>query len=201
MAAVHSKDGKAELALRRALHRRGLRFRLHARDIEGRPDIVLRSKRLAVFGDMWHGNAWKLRGLERLEDMFPTNTEFWTAKITRNVERDRQVTNRLAEQGWTVVRIWESDILADPDAAAQRCSTPSPPRRARDALPLNARSVSATPRCRHRGGPGRRRRDAPGRRDRCEIMLKGVPARPPLLGRGGRLHRCSHAQSGIREEV
>ncbi len=122
MAAVRSKDSKAELALRRALHSRGVRFRLHARDIEGRPDIVIRSKRLAVFvdGDMWHGNAWRLRGLERLEDMFPTNTGFWTRKISRNMERDRLVTNRLAEQGWTVVRVWESDVLPDPEAAAQR---------------------------------------------------------------------------------
>jgi DNA mismatch endonuclease (patch repair protein) len=122
MAAVRSKDSRAELALRKALHRQGLRFRLHAPDVEGRPDIVIRSKRLAVFadGDMWHGNAWRLRGLNRLEDMFPTNTEFWTKKIRRNMERDREVTQRLAEKGWTVVRLWESDILANPDEAAQR---------------------------------------------------------------------------------
>jgi DNA mismatch endonuclease, patch repair protein len=122
MAAVKGKDTKAELALRRALHRRGLRYRLHAPDVPGRPDIVIRSRRLAVFadGDMWHGNAWRLRGLKRLEDMFPTNTSFWTEKIRRNIERDKEVTARLLEEGWTVVRIWESEILADPDAAAQK---------------------------------------------------------------------------------
>ena len=122
MAAVRGKDTKAELALRRALHHRGLRFRLHASDVFGRPDIVIRSRRLAVFadGDMWHGNAWQLRGLSRLEDMFPNNTEFWTKKIRRNMERDREVTARLTEEGWTVVRVWESDILADPDAAAKK---------------------------------------------------------------------------------
>ncbi len=122
MAAVRGKDTKAEMALRRALHRRGLRFRLHASDVTGRPDLVIRSRRLAVFadGDMWHGNAWRLRGLDRLEDMFPNNTEFWTKKIRRNIERDREVTARLAEEGWTVVRLWESDILADPDAAASK---------------------------------------------------------------------------------
>jgi len=122
MAAVRGKDTKAEMALRRALHRRGLRFRLHASDVTGRPDLVIRSRRLAVFadGDMWHGNAWRLRGLDRLEDMFPNNTEFWTKKIRRNIERDREVTARLAEEGWTVVRLWESDILADPDAAATK---------------------------------------------------------------------------------
>jgi DNA mismatch endonuclease (patch repair protein) len=122
MAAVRGKDTKAEMALRRALHRRGLRFRLHAKDVPGRPDIVIRSRRLAVFadGDMWHGNAWRLRGLDRLEDMFPNNTEFWTKKIRRNMERDREVTAQLAERGWTVVRLWESDILADPEAAATK---------------------------------------------------------------------------------
>jgi DNA mismatch endonuclease (patch repair protein) len=122
MAAVRGKDTKAEVALRRALHRRGLRYRLHASDVLGRPDIVIRSRRLAVFadGDMWHGNAWRLRGLSRLEEMFPTNTEFWTKKIRRNIERDREVTARLTEEGWTVVRLWESDILTDPDAAAAK---------------------------------------------------------------------------------
>lgn len=122
MAAVKGKDSKAELALRRALHQRGLRYRLHAADVPGRPDVVIRSRRLAVFadGDMWHGNAWRLRGLDRLEDMFPTNTSFWTKKIRRNMERDEEVTARLLGEGWTVVRIWESEILADPDAAAQK---------------------------------------------------------------------------------
>jgi DNA mismatch endonuclease (patch repair protein) len=52
--------------------------------------------------------------------MFPSNTEFWTKKIRRNMERDREVTARLKEEGWTVVRLWESDILADPDVAAKK---------------------------------------------------------------------------------
>src|ERR1700747_3217921 len=85
MAAVRNKNTKAELALRRALHRRGLRYRLHPSDVFGRPDIVIRSRGLAVFvdGDMWHGNAWRVRGLSSLEDLFPNNTEFWTKKIRR----------------------------------------------------------------------------------------------------------------------
>ena len=122
MSAVRSKDSKAELALRKALHGKGMRFRLHASDVPGKPDIVIRSKRLAVFadGDMWHGNAWRLRGLRRVEDMFPNNTEFWVEKIRRNMERDCEVTHQLEEEGWTVVRIWESEILADPDAAAEK---------------------------------------------------------------------------------
>src|SRR5688572_10251123 len=84
MAQVKNKDSKAELAIRRRLHAMGLRYRLHYR-IEGRPDIAFPSRRVAVFidGDFWHGNAWKLRGLGSLAELFPTRTEWWVAKITR----------------------------------------------------------------------------------------------------------------------
>ena len=112
----------AELALRRELHARGLRYRLHARDIIGRPDVVVRKYRIAVFvdGDFWHGNAWKLRGLPSLEALFPTRTEWWVSKIRRNIARDREVTDTLRESGWNVIRVWESEILDDPAAAAER---------------------------------------------------------------------------------
>lgn len=122
MAAVRSKDSKAELALRRALHARGLRYRLHARDVTGHPDLVIRSRRLAVFvdGDMWHGNEHRRRGLANVADLFPTRTEWWVAKIERNIRRDQQVNAELTAQGWAVVRIWESDILRDPQQAADK---------------------------------------------------------------------------------
>ena len=122
MAAVRSKDSKGELALRRALHARGLRYRLHARDVPGRPDLVIRSRRLAVFvdGDMWHGNEHHRRSLSSLADLFPTRTDWWVAKIERNMQRDREVNARLAADGWTVIRIWESEVLADPAKAADR---------------------------------------------------------------------------------
>lgn len=122
MAAVRNKDSKAELALRRALHARGVRYRLHARDVLGRPDVVIRSKRLAVFvdGDFWHGNAHRLRGLDRLEDLFPNRTDWWMAKLEKTMARDRHVTAQLQAGGWTVVRIWESAVLASPEDAADR---------------------------------------------------------------------------------
>jgi DNA mismatch endonuclease, patch repair protein len=120
MAAVRSKHSKAELALRRELHARGLRYRLHAQDVTGHPDIVIRSKRLAVFvdGDMWHGNEHRRRGLSSLADLFPTRTEWWVEKIERNMRRDEEVNERLASAGWTVIRIWESEVLKDPRKAA-----------------------------------------------------------------------------------
>lgn len=123
MASVRSKDSKAELCLRRALHAAGLRYRLHAADVLGRPDIVIRSRRLAVFvdGDMWHGNPEEARrrGRDSLADLFPSRTDWWIAKIERNIARDREVTEKLQSEGWTVVRLWEHDVLADPGGGAR----------------------------------------------------------------------------------
>lgn len=114
MAKVKSKDSKAELAIRRRLHAMGLRYRLHYK-ITGRPDLVFVRESVAVFvdGDMWHGNAWRLRGLNSLAEMFPTRTDWWVAKITRNMERDAEVTQALQEEGWLVIRVWENDIQRD----------------------------------------------------------------------------------------
>jgi len=120
MSRVRNKDSKAELMLRRELHRRGLRYRLHCRDVLGTPDICIKRYRLAVFvdGDMWHGNEHKRRGLDNLAELFPNNTEFWVAKITGNIQRDHEVSDGLAQAGWTVLRLWESLVLENPNEAA-----------------------------------------------------------------------------------
>lgn len=120
MARVRSRDSKAELALRRAIFARGIRYRLHARELVGCPDLVIRKHRVAVFvdGDFWHGNAWRLRGLPNLEAQFPTRTQWWTSKIQRNMRRDEEVNVALRAEGWKVLRIWESEVLRDPEAAA-----------------------------------------------------------------------------------
>ena len=123
MARVRNKDSRAELALRRALHAAGVRYRLHASDLLGRPDLVIRSRRLAVFvdGDLWHGNPDEVRrrGRASLAELFPTRTEWWVTKIERTVQRDREVTSALRAQGWTVLRLWEHDVLRDPDGCAR----------------------------------------------------------------------------------
>jgi len=122
MARVRNKDSKAELALRRALHAAGVRYRLHAPDVTGRPDLVIRSRRLAVFvdGDLWHGNPDEVRrrGRASLAELFPTRTDWWVAKIERTVARDREVTEALRAEGWTVLRLWEHDVLRDPAGSA-----------------------------------------------------------------------------------
>ena len=124
MAKVRNRDSRAELALRRALHATGVRYRLHAPDVTGRPDLVIRSRRLAVFvdGDLWHGNPDEVRrrGRDSLAELFPTRTEWWVAKIERTIERDREVTSRLRADGWTVLRFWEHDVLRDPEPCVRR---------------------------------------------------------------------------------
>lgn len=125
MAAVKSRDTSPELALRRGLHARGLRFRVNPGKVAGRPDIVNRSRRVAIFvdGDFWHGNPadWARRGFESMEDQFrPANRKRWATKLRRNIERDRHVTSQLESEGWTVLRFWESEIREDLDAIVER---------------------------------------------------------------------------------
>jgi len=120
MSAVRSRNSAPELALRSQLWRRGIRFRVHRRDLPGTPDIAIARQRIAIFvdGDFWHGHQWVTRGLPSLASAFPTNREYWVTKIGRNQERDRHADARLAALGWRSVRIWESDIRANPEACA-----------------------------------------------------------------------------------
>jgi DNA mismatch endonuclease (patch repair protein) len=122
MSRVRHKDSKAELALRRALFAIGLRYRIHAASIIGRPDVSIRSRRIAIFvdGDLWHGNPKlpSMRGRDDFAALFPSRTDWWLEKIERNIARDKYVTESLQTDGWLVIRVWESEILADPTAAA-----------------------------------------------------------------------------------
>ena len=124
MRAVRSKNTRPELVLRRAVHARGGRFRLHAADVPGCPDMVVRSRKIAIFidGDLWHGNPdeWKRRGRPDLASLFPTRTTWWVQKIERNMERDRAVNVELRERGWRVLRLWASDVLAHTTATAEQ---------------------------------------------------------------------------------
>lgn len=123
MAAVRGHDTRPELALRRALHARGVRYRLHPRDVVGRPDLANRSRKVAVFvdGDFWHANPaeWRRRGFDSMEAQFPMRKRAeWMAKLRRNIDRDAEVNDALTSEGWRVIRVWESEVRADPDAVA-----------------------------------------------------------------------------------
>ncbi len=109
---------RAELALRRALWRLGLRYRLNDGRLPGRPDLVLARYRAVVFvdGDFWHGRDWESRK-GRLKD--GSNGAYWVAKIAYNRERDRRNDGLLAGLGWRVRRLWETDVLRDPGAVAR----------------------------------------------------------------------------------
>jgi DNA (cytosine-5)-methyltransferase 1 len=117
MRKVHGKDTTPELALRRALWARGLRYRVNTTELPGKPDIVIPSARLAIFvdGDFWHGNQFRKRKLTALEQQFPeTATKtYWLTKIRRNMTRDAANTSVLLFQGWSVLRFWESQLRAD----------------------------------------------------------------------------------------
>jgi len=107
MSMIRSKDTRPELVLRKTLWARGHRYSLHCTDIHGTPDIVFRKKRVAVFLDsaFWHGKDY-----EKTVSRIKTNRKYWQAKIKRNTERDKTVTDLLRNLGWTVIRIWDDDL-------------------------------------------------------------------------------------------
>ena len=110
-----SRDTKPEMAVRSAVHRRGIRFRVSTRpqpELPRTADLVLRKTRIAVFVDgcYWHG-------CPDHHTQPATNAEYWAAKIAGNIERDAETTAYLEQAGWTVLRFWEHE---DPEAAADR---------------------------------------------------------------------------------
>ena len=107
MAAIHSASTKPELYLRRALWHHGFRYRVNDKRLPGRPDIVLPKYRSVVFvhGCFWHGH----KGCPT-SHIPETNTEFWTAKIARNQERDQEVWRKLEAKGWNVIIVWECQL-------------------------------------------------------------------------------------------
>lgn len=109
MARVRGKDTKPELKVRRFLHAAGLRFRLQAKELPGRPDIVFRSRRVAVFvhGCFWHRHDDPYCKLSRMPK---SRQEFWGPKLKANAERDRRNVHALRELGWTVEVVWECDL-------------------------------------------------------------------------------------------
>lgn len=124
MRRVRSRDTAPEVLLRKALWATGLRFRTCPDNLPGKPDIVIHSKRLAIFidGDFWHGGQWRRRGLTSLDDQFRQSESraYWLRKIRRNMNRDCHATADLLENGWNVVRLWESEVLADVNASVQK---------------------------------------------------------------------------------
>ena len=108
MASIRGRDTKPELIVRRYLFGRGFRYRLNHPRLPGHPDIVLRQYRTVIFvnGCFWHGH----KGC-RYFTVPKSNTDFWSAKISRNAERDRSVQQQLAAMGWHCVTVWECQLM------------------------------------------------------------------------------------------
>ena len=107
------KDTSIERLFRKALWHRGVRFRKNCRDVLGTPDVSIKKYCLAVFcdGDFWHGKDY--HGVK-------SHKKFWDEKINRNRERDLEYTIRLRDEGWIVLRFWESDIRSDVEACVDK---------------------------------------------------------------------------------
>lgn len=118
MRRVPRANTKGERVLQSALRRRGLRFSTHVRVFGCRPDVIFRAERVAVFvdGDYWHGRLLLDRGPGALSKAFAPHVRMFGAdKIERNVARDQRQARRLRRHGWSVIRIWERDVLAAAD--------------------------------------------------------------------------------------
>ena len=104
MAGIRGKDTKPELALRRALHARGFRFRLHVKKVPGRPDLVFPKHRAVVFV---HGCFWHRHAGCRYTTTPSTRPEFWQTKFEANLARDAAIQDALIQTGWRVAMVWE----------------------------------------------------------------------------------------------
>ncbi len=106
---IKSNDTKIEVLLRKALWKKGYRFRKNYKELPGKPDIVLTKYKIAIFcdGEFFHGKDWEVLK-PRLEKS--NNSEFWISKISRNRERDDEINKKLLFLGWTVIRFWGNDI-------------------------------------------------------------------------------------------
>lgn len=123
MSRIRGKDTRPEMLMRRGLHRRGLRYKLHGKGMLGKPDMVFPKYHAVVFvhGCFWHGHGCSLFKWPK------TRAAFWKGKIDRSVERDREATATLNANGWRVLVVWECalkgkqrrdlpDVLSDAEA-------------------------------------------------------------------------------------
>ncbi len=106
MAAIRGKDTGPEMVVRSLLHRLGYRFRLHRKDLPGKPDIYLPRYRTAVFV---HGCFWHMHDCKYGQVVPKTNAEFWRKKRESNVERDARNLTAITERGWQPIVIWECE--------------------------------------------------------------------------------------------
>ncbi|MEX2163370.1 MAG: DNA mismatch endonuclease Vsr [Sulfuricaulis sp.] len=118
MALIRSRDTTPEIAVRRVVHGMGYRYRLHIRELPGKPDLVFSSRRkiILVHGCFWHQHSDPACKITRKPK---SNTGYWTKKLKRNVARDSQHSESLSRLGWKVLTVWECE-LRDKAALSKR---------------------------------------------------------------------------------
>jgi DNA mismatch endonuclease (patch repair protein) len=121
MSRIASKNTVPEIALRKALHRRGFRFRINDKKLPGKPDIVLPKYHAVIFV---HGCFWHRHGGCKVATTPKSNTAFWIEKFDRNVKRDAAAAEQLLSSGWNVIVAWECELDSNrkAEAAADRIS-------------------------------------------------------------------------------
>lgn len=109
MSRIRSKNTGPELLLQENLKRQGLKFETDVKSLPGRPDIVFKKRRLAIFvdGEFWHGTDFNTRK--------NNYNEYWLDKISKNISRDRATNKKLKETGWKVIRIWGRSLKRNPE--------------------------------------------------------------------------------------
>ena len=116
MKAIKGNDTKIEILLRKALWKKGYRYRKNYNKLIGKPDIVLPKYKIVIFCDseFWHGKDWETK-----KHNIKSNSEFWINKIEGNIKRDKIVNQKLQDDGWIVLRFWGKEIIKDINSCIQ----------------------------------------------------------------------------------
>ena len=117
MSNIRSKNTKPELLVRSQLHIAGYRFRIHQKDLPGKPDIVLPKYKTVVFV---HGCFWHLHSGCRDGTVPKTRADYWKNKLLRNKERDKEHMRTLQKLGWRVLRLWECEVEKETDKVLEK---------------------------------------------------------------------------------
>ena len=115
MSAIRSRDTKMELKFRKALFKRGVRYRKNVGNLPGKPDLAIKSKKLAIFLDscFWHCCPQHFRHPK-------SNLEYWTSKFIRNKQKDKKVNREYKKMGWKILRFWEHEINKNLDSCVEK---------------------------------------------------------------------------------
>ncbi len=107
MGKIRGANSKPEMRFRRALWKKGIRYRVNSKTLPGKPDVSIKKYKLAIFidGEFWHGYNWNER-----KAALKSNRRFWIPKIERNIQRDREVNAQLTTMGYTVFRFWAKEV-------------------------------------------------------------------------------------------